>query len=51
MPNISPAEADCLLQILRFNPEASEREFHEFGLTTDDLQDLMVKLQAIIGVN
>lgn len=44
---ISAADADCLIQILRANPEISEREFHEFGLTTDDLQDLMVKLQYI----
>lgn len=52
MPDISSqtldaSEADCLLQVLRANPEVSEREFHEFGLTTDDLQDLMVKLQFI----
>ena len=47
MPDMTPAEADCLIQILRANPEISEREFHEFGLTTDDLQELMVKLQYI----
>ncbi len=40
-------EADTLLQLLRRLPDEAEREFTENGMSTQDLEALMVKLQEV----